>query len=198
MLILLAKSLWEVLRPLRCFHFIPHLFGFSPFRWWIAVLPSTRFPLSVDKVTKVSKLSWVRGICALNAFCLFIIRNFKLSFIHGTTAAHILTYLAGMMILRPECVTSWKTCHFSSQLIRGMNNRDQFICIRYLHNAALLQTIRCYQKQLRKRLRTHWFDHADERPLNRGRANVGNENHNNTSCNWSPGTCKEIEIFQVT
>ena len=42
------------------------------------------------------------------------------------------------MVSRPECMTSWKTCHFSSQLTRGVSNRGQFICVRYLPNAALL------------------------------------------------------------
>ena len=33
---------------------------------------------------------------------------------------------------------SWKTCHFSSQLTRGVNNRGQFISLRYFPNTALL------------------------------------------------------------
>ena len=39
-------------------------------------------------------------------------------------------------------MTSWKTCHFSSQPTRGVNNRCQFICVRYLPNATLLLVIR--------------------------------------------------------
>ena len=50
----------------------------------------------------------------------------------------ILTGLAGMMVSRPKCMTSWKTYHFSSQLTKGVNNRGQFICVRYLPNVALL------------------------------------------------------------
>ena len=56
----------------------------------------------------------------------------------GTSAVQILTGLAGMMVSRPECMTSWKTCDFSSQLTRGVNNRGQFICVRYLPNAAFV------------------------------------------------------------
>lgn len=46
------------------------------------------------------------------------------------------------MVSRPECMTSLKTCHFSSQLTRGVNNRGQFICVRYLPNAALMLVLK--------------------------------------------------------
>ena len=54
----------------------------------------------------------------------------------------ILTGLVGMMVSRPECMTSLKTCHFSSQLTKGVNNRGQFICVRYLPNAALMLVLK--------------------------------------------------------
>ena len=46
------------------------------------------------------------------------------------------------MVSRPKCMTSLKTCHFSSQLTRGVNNRGQFICVRYLPNAALMLVLK--------------------------------------------------------
>ena len=61
----LAKSLWKVLRPFRCFHFIPPpfwVFSFQVLDLWLAVFPSSGFPLSVDKATKVCTLSCVRAL----------------------------------------------------------------------------------------------------------------------------------------
>ena len=103
---------------------------------WVVVFPSAGFLLSVDKGTKVSKLSWVRAICSER---LLPLHNRFQTLVHRRDVGRAYLDWLG----RHDAFKAWmydilETCHFSLQLTRGMNNRGQFICVRYLPNAALL------------------------------------------------------------